>query len=63
MFAGVENVGNSWSKNGIKWRKVLDMPHGFTHVKLKGQPEVEREEATTKTYAEIREWLQLEVFA
>ena len=62
-LADVEDETDAWNRNGIKWRKVLNIDHGFTHVKLKGQAEIERQEATTKTYAEIGEWLQEEAFA
>lgn len=58
-----KDASESWNKNGIKWRKVSNMRHGFTHVKLKGQAEIERQDATTKTHAEIGEWLQTEAFA
>lgn len=61
-LAGVEKDTDSWSKGGIKWRKVTGVRHGFIHVRLKGQAEVERAEAVATTYAEIGKWLQTEAF-
>lgn len=37
------------SKNSAKWRKVANARHGFTHFKLKGQAEVERQVAAENT--------------
>lgn len=61
-LAGVEEDADEWSKNGIKWKKVPGVRHGFTHGRLKGPAEVERAEAVRLTYAEIGKWLQTEAF-
>jgi acetyl esterase/lipase len=62
-LAGVNREDASWSKNGVKWRKVANTRHRFTHFKLKGQAEVERQLAAETTLVEIGEWLQTEAFA
>lgn len=62
-LSGLDGEETSWTKNGIKWRRVADVGHGFTHFKRKGQEEVERKAAAEETFAEIGEWLQTEAFA
>jgi acetyl esterase/lipase len=54
---------NDWSRNGIKWRIVLDVQHGFTHVKSKGDKEIRRKEICDRLYAEIAQWLKDEVLS
>jgi acetyl esterase/lipase len=49
--------GHSWQREGIKWRRVLNVQHGFTHVKKKGQGEMERKKKCEDLYKEMADWL------
>jgi acetyl esterase/lipase len=49
--------GHSWQREDIKWRRVLDVQHGFTHVKKNGQEEVERKKKCENLYKEMADWL------
>jgi acetyl esterase/lipase len=61
-LAGLKKGADAWSETGIKWMKVPGVRHGFTHVRLKGQAEIERANAVADTYAAIGKWLQVEAF-
>jgi acetyl esterase/lipase len=48
---------DSWDREGIKWRKILDVQHGFTQVRKRGQEEVERKKHCKNLYKEMADWL------
>jgi acetyl esterase/lipase len=50
--------GDSWEREDIKWRKVLDVQHSFTHIPKKGQEEVERKKKYEDLYKEMADWLR-----
>lgn len=47
-----------WDREGIKWRRVLDVQHGFTHIKKRGQDEVHRKKLCEELYKEMADWLK-----
>lgn len=49
--------GQSWQRGGVKWRRVLDVQHAFTHVEEKGQEEVQRTKLCRELYEEMADWL------
>lgn len=50
--------GVEWEREGIRWRKVLDMQHGFTHVRKKGDEEMQRRKKCEELYKEMADWLR-----
>jgi acetyl esterase/lipase len=50
--------GDSWEREGIKWRKVLDVQHAFTHVKKRGRQEAQRKKQCKDLYKEMAGWLR-----
>ncbi|KIW99986.1 uncharacterized protein Z518_10914 [Rhinocladiella mackenziei CBS 650.93] len=60
-LAGVEekeDTGPGWEENGIKWKMVPDVTHGWTHVEQSGDAEVERQKGLDALYKEIAAWLK-----
>ena len=50
--------GDSWQREGIKWRRVLDVQHGFTHKPKMGPEEVRRKKQCEELYQEMANWLR-----
>jgi acetyl esterase/lipase len=50
--------GDSWERDGIKWRKVLDVQHGFTHLRKRGRQEAQRKKQCEELYNEMAGWLR-----
>jgi acetyl esterase/lipase len=50
--------GDSWELEGIKWRRILDVQHGFTHVRKKRQEEVQRKKRCKELYRGMADWLR-----
>ncbi|OCT44803.1 hypothetical protein CLCR_06012 [Cladophialophora carrionii] len=48
--------GDEWEKDGIKWRTVKGVVHGWTHVPEKGEKEVLRQNELKRLYRDIAEW-------
>ncbi|EXJ55574.1 hypothetical protein A1O7_08502 [Cladophialophora yegresii CBS 114405] len=53
-------VGDEWENDGIKWRKVKGVVHGWTHMPEKGDKEVSRQNELKTLYREIAQWLREE---
>jgi acetyl esterase/lipase len=51
----------SWENKGIRWWKIPDVQHGFTHVVKRGKAEVERKRISEAMYQEMAEWLRRDV--
>ena len=49
--------GDSWEREGVKWRKVLDAQHAFTHMEKRGRQEVQRKKQCEELYREMAGWL------
>lgn len=49
--------GDSWERDGIRWRRVLDVQHGFTHVRKMGVEEVKRKKQCEELYEDMANWL------
>lgn len=49
---------DSWEENGIRWRKVLDVQHGFTHAPKRGEEEVQRKKQSEEVYKDMGCWLE-----
>ncbi|EXJ94364.1 hypothetical protein A1O1_02758 [Capronia coronata CBS 617.96] len=52
------DTGPDWEKNGIKWRMVPNVTHGWTHMPKQGEEEVQRKEGLEVLYKEIADWLK-----
>lgn len=50
-------IEDSWERSGIKWLKVLDVQHGFTHVRKRGKEELQRKKQSEELYREMGAWL------
>lgn len=61
-LAGLDETGTidatDWEKNGIKWRMVPNVTHGWTHMPKRGEEEVRRKKDLEVLYMEIAEWLK-----
>jgi len=60
-FAGLEasDTGPEWEQNGIKWRMVPDVTHGWTHLSLKNpEAEKKRKKDLEGLYKEMADWLR-----
>ena len=53
---GVE--GEGWEKEGMKWKMISDVQHGFTHVEATGEKEVERKKVCDGLYLDMAVWLR-----
>ncbi|KIV87223.1 hypothetical protein PV11_02783 [Exophiala sideris] len=60
-LAGIEDdneTGPEWEKNGIRFRMVPDVQHGWTHMPKSGEAEVHRKKEIELLYKECAEWLK-----
>ncbi|KAL9113065.1 MAG: hypothetical protein Q9227_002677 [Pyrenula ochraceoflavens] len=61
---GAERNGDesNFTQGGIRWKKVPQQQHGFTHIAQKGREEEERQQVCKRLYKDIAEWLNHEVY-
>ncbi|KAJ9613417.1 hypothetical protein H2200_003359 [Cladophialophora chaetospira] len=53
----VGDLGDEWEKDGIKWRNVKGVVHGWTHIPEKGERQVLKVNELKKLYREIAEFI------
>jgi len=53
-----EATGPVWEKNGVKWRMIPDVTHGWNHMPLMGEAEVQKMKDLDVLYQEIADWLK-----
>ncbi len=53
----VGDLGDEWERNGIKWRNVKGVAHGWTHTPETGERKVVKINELKKLYDEIAEWV------
>jgi acetyl esterase/lipase len=56
----VGELGMEWEKEGIKWKNVSGVVHGWTHIPMKGEEEVVRQNELKRLYGEIAEFVRKE---
>jgi acetyl esterase/lipase len=56
----VEELGDEWEKEGIKWKNVKGVVHGWTHIPEKGEKDILKQNQLKSLYREIAEWLNEE---
>lgn len=56
----VGDLGEFWEKDGVRWRMVRDVVHGWTHVPVKGEEDRKKQEKLVKLNKEISDWLRQE---
>ena len=56
----VGGLGDEWEKDGIKWRNVKGVVHGWTHIPEKGERKVLKINELKRLYGEIAEWVKQE---
>ncbi|KAI1624456.1 Alpha/Beta hydrolase protein [Exophiala viscosa] len=60
-LAGIEDeneTGPEWEKNGIRFRTVPNVQHGWTHMAKSGEAEVQRKKEVEELYKECADWLK-----
>lgn len=51
--------GDEWETNGVRWRRVKDVVHSWTHIPLKGaEEEAARLKALDDLYKDVADWLR-----
>ncbi|KAK5048924.1 hypothetical protein LTR84_005345 [Exophiala bonariae] len=62
LLAGVDDgevlLQDEWERNGVRWRKVSDVVHSWTHIPLKGEEEVARLKGLDGLYKDVADWLR-----
>ena len=56
--AAGKNEAEDWEVGGVKWMRVKDQRHGFTHTTMKGEKEAERLKATESLWREMDRWMK-----
>jgi len=56
----VGDLGDEWEKEGIKWRNVGGVVHGWTHHPATGEKEVLKQSELNRLYREVADWCNLE---
>lgn len=54
---GTDETGPDWEENGIRFRMIPDVVHGWTHMPKSGEAEVTRRKDLEALYRECAEWL------
>jgi dienelactone hydrolase len=55
---------NDWTVGNIRWKKYLDVQHGFNFVrKWEAESERHRQDVTKAAYADSAEWLKKQIYA
>jgi acetyl esterase/lipase len=49
---------DSWEREGITWRRILDVQHAFTHERKRGRQEAQRKKQCEALYKEMAGWLR-----
>jgi acetyl esterase/lipase len=50
------DLGDEWEKNGVKWRTVKDVVHGWTHNPATGEKAVLKQNELKRLYREVSDW-------